>query len=150
MAEAINIKTHVIHEVRRLFRFVFVGASSFLIHFGIYYLISRYLWATGNRLFIQIISVGFTILYNFLAHRRWTYQSNGRLRSELLRFTFVVLAASGIQTGVFWIAIHLLGFYDLWSLVLASGISAVFTFITHRLFTFRHPSETILDVPDVI
>lgn len=150
MAEEIGLKIHTKREARRLVRFVLVGGSSFFIHAGSYFVISRFIWISGDRLLIQVVSLGFAVTYNFFAHRRWTYKSNGLLRAQLFRYGVVVLAASGIQTGVFWAAFNLFGIYDLLSIVLASGVSAIFTFVAHRLFTFREKPEDMPIFPDVI
>jgi putative flippase GtrA len=125
------------NESRRLFIFIVIGLSSLGLNLGLYTLLSRVLWPTGNRAFEYALSVIIVTIANFEANCHFTFRSR-RSTGTLFRFGLVALAASVLNAALFWLGHAVLHLYDLAVIVGNTAVVAVFTFSSHRLFTF-HP-----------
>ncbi|MBP6945065.1 GtrA family protein [Patescibacteria group bacterium] len=129
--------THHRNEGEQVVRFLFIGGVSFLFNYSVYYLISRILWPAGDRTLENFIAVAITSTLNYLAHRRWTFRSQGRHRSQAIRYVGVALSAIAIQSFLFWVGYHLLHAHDLIVIFVVAVIIPFYTYLTHKFFTFR-------------
>ncbi|MSR85579.1 GtrA family protein [Candidatus Uhrbacteria bacterium] len=125
-------------EFERLVRFGICGFLSWLLYFFMYTLLSRFLWESGDRNIQNFIAVGFASVFNFFAHRRWTFRSHGKHWKEIFRYVSVMIVATLIEMFLFWFGHSYLGIYDFIVVVVAAGIVAVFTYGCHRYYTFHH------------
>ncbi len=130
-------------EGEQVVRFLFIGGVSFLFNYTVYYLLSRILWPSGNRTLENFFAVAITSILNYLAHRHWTFRSQGRHRSQAIRYIVVALSAILIQSGLFWVGYHLLHGNDLIVILVVAVIIPFYTYLTHKLFTFRE-SQPVL------
>ncbi len=126
------------HEAKKMMRFGVIGGTSFLIYAGCYTLLSRVLWTAGSHTLENLIAVIIASVFNFLAHRDWTFAVTHRHPRHLFRYTLVVLTSMGLQTFLFWFGHEYLGWYDAIVAILVAGFMAVYTYLGHRLYTFRH------------
>jgi putative flippase GtrA len=124
-------------EGKTLVKFFIVGGTSFLMYFFSYLLFSRYLFPEGNRTLLNVFSICVSMIFNFLAHRTWTYSAKERSVSQLVRYLLVVGTTAALQSALFWVGYEVLGIYDLFVTVAVAGMSAIFSFMAHRLFTFN-------------
>lgn len=131
----------VVHreEVERLVRFFIIGGLSFLLNAGLYTFISRVLWTNGNRSLENFLATSVTSVLNYLAHRGWTFQSQGAHVRQATRYVIVALSAIGLQSGLFWIGYHLLGWHDLLVIFIVAVLIPFYTYLVHKFFTFRLP-----------
>jgi len=118
-------------------RFLIVGGLSTVINFGLYALFSRLLFPQGNKVAESTIAFLISVLFNFAAHRAWTYRSQQIDVPQLVRYALVLGTASGIQALLFWLGHERLGYYDFGVLVVVTGLTALFTFFAHKFYTFR-------------
>lgn len=125
-------------EAKRFITFVFVGGVSFCIHFFGYFLLSRLLFSGANRTLLNALAICFSVTFNFFAHRGWTYGSRGKGMAQIARYLTVIGGAGVLQSALFYIGFERLHLYDLFVTIAAAGISALFTFTAHGLFTFPH------------
>lgn len=130
-------------EILRIVRFIFVGGASFLLSTGIYASLSRWLWVGGNHSVENVIAITITALFNYSAHRTWTFRSSGKHRDHLWRYLFVMISAMAIQAGLFWLGHDVLGVYDFALIIILAGVVPIYTYVMHRWFTF----PTLTDVP---
>jgi len=131
-------------EGKKLVRFVLVGGTSFLIYFFGYLFLSRTIFPGVNPTLLNLAAIGFSVTFNFLAHRKWTYEVKEKSAHQVMRYLLVVFMASAIQGGVFYIGFEWLHIHDLLVSIAAAGTSAVFSFLAHRWFTFHTKSPSIL------
>ena len=124
-------------------RFLFVGGLSFAINIGTYALLSRWIFPQGSRVLENAIAIACSVLFNFAAHRAWTYRSTEKHVGQLLRYAFVVVCAAALQSSLFWLWHVWLGFHDLFVIILATAISAAGTFFAHRFFTFESRTDVV-------
>lgn len=125
-------------EIERLIRFIIIGGLSFLMYFGLYALISRWLWITGNRSLQNFLAVCITSIFNYLAHRAWTFRSQGNHLDQMWRYLMVAVSATLLQSGLFWLGHVYLGWYDFIVVVVVAVLVPFYTYLLHRVFTFRH------------
>ena len=124
-------------------RFLIVGGLSTLINLGLYALFSRVIFPEGNKVLESTTAFLLSVLFNFAAHRAWTYRSRHIDVVQLIRYALVVGAASLLQTALFWLGHERLGLYDFAVIVVATGFTAVFTFFAHKFYTFRQPTTPV-------
>lgn len=127
-------------EWKTVVKFVLVGGSSFLVYLGAYTLLSRGLFPQADeerRVLMNLAASGVSILYNYLAHRFWTYQAKEASIRQLAWYVFVAVSVTGLQTALFWFGHVFLGLFDYLVIVLVGIICACYTFLMHRFFTFR-------------
>lgn len=128
----------VLREWKTVFRFGLVGGSSFLVKAGGYALLSRVLWTDGPRSIQNVLALGLAMIYNYTLHRFWTFRFQRPTNGSAPRYIAVVIAASLLDVVFFYILHDLFGVYDFLVLALGALCGGVFTFTSHRLFTFHH------------
>lgn len=131
--------THHRDELERIFRFILIGGVSFLFNAGLYALISRVLWSAGNRTLQNFLATVLTCVLNYLAHRAWTFRSQGAHTTEAVRYTMVAVSAILLQSFLFWIGYRLLGLHDFIVIFVVAILIPFYTYLAHKLFTFRAP-----------
>lgn len=128
-------------EGKKLIKFVLVGGTSFLIYFFAYLALSRFLFPESNKTLLNFISICVSTIFNFVAHRSWTYEVKERSMKQLIRYLLVVGSVAMLQAFLFWIGYEVLKVYDLLVTFFTAGICAMYSFVAHRLFTFREPKR---------
>lgn len=134
------------HERMQIFLFLLIGGLSFLLSTGLYLLFSRFLWPTSNgtlRTLENFFAIILASIFNFLAHRLWTFAAHQQTVKQLGRYTLVGSSAIALQTFLFWFGHQVLGMYDLFVIVVVTGMIAFYTFCLHRWFTFRKPKDVL-------
>lgn len=132
------------HERKKIFLFFIVGGLSFGIWFLIYYFLSRHIWVSGNHTLENFIAVIISAGFNFFAHRHWTFEAHEHKHTKQLPRYFLVLgSAMGFQAFLFWLGHEFFGFYDFAVVVVVTGLVAIYTYISHRFFTFHHKKELV-------
>ena len=125
------------HEWRRVLMFVLIGGISFGIWTCVYYLLSRHLWITGNHTFENFISVCISAVFNFFAHRHWTFQARNKHIGQLSRYLLVLITATALQSFLFWLGHEFFHWYDFAVVIVVTGLIALYTYTLHRFFTFH-------------
>lgn len=124
-------------EFPRLIRFLIVGILTAIFAFALYALLSRVLFPNGNRTIEQTIATAVASIFNYLAHRCITYRSNGSHRVQTFRYLLVWTSAVLLQAALFWIGHEALHIHDFVVLFIVTGMIACYTYLAHRLYTFR-------------
>lgn len=126
-------------EIKRLFRFGVVGALSFALFAGLYALLSRVLWTSGNRTLENFLATLVTAVFNFWAHRRITFEAHAHSsHRQLVRYLIVMFSAMALQSGLFWLGHAVFGLYDFLVIVAVAVLIPLYTYLLHKFFTFRH------------
>jgi putative flippase GtrA len=129
-------------EFWTIFRFGLVGGSSALFKIGCYAVISRILWTSGSRSVQNVLALGIAMIYNYSLHRLWTFKHQKSTKGSAVRYVLVVVAASLMDAGLFYLGHSVWHVYDFLVLAVIPFVVAVFTFLGHRYYTFRGtPSE---------
>jgi putative flippase GtrA len=130
-------------EAGKLVRFVLIGGLSAFIYFLAYAFFSRFVWPEWNKTLLNFFAIALSAVFNFFAHRWYTFRSQGRKRKEIPRYLFVLVTSAIIQSLLFWLGHEFLHLHDLLVAFLVPAIIPLYTYAMHRLFTFRHP--TVVD-----
>lgn len=123
--------------LKSVIKFLIVGGISFLIYFFGYALLTRVLFPQAPLVLMSVLAVTISALFNFFAHRDWTYRAKEKRMSQPVKYIFVVLTNTGLNTFLFWLGVSVLKWFDLYVAVMAAGLCAIYTFLAHRFFTFR-------------
>lgn len=133
----------------RIFRFLVIGGSSVALAAVIYYFLSRVIWISGNHTFENFLSIVLASIYNFLAHRRWTFGVRERHIRQWTRYVVVVISALSIQSLLFWLGERVLHIYDFIVFFAVTALISVYTYFMHKIFTFRAPGAPKSSEPPV-
>lgn len=125
-------------EFWRMFKYGIVGVISLGIHVGSYALLSRVFWVEGNRTFEFFIAVSFAAIFNFTFHRLWTFKAREFSSKMVIRYLFVVISGTALNSGLFYVGHEVIGIYDFYVLFGTVFVVALYQYIAHRQFTF-HP-----------
>lgn len=129
--------------ITKFIKFGVVGASGFVIHGGLLYLLRD---AVGINQFVANI-IGFIAAAssNYFLNRWWTFRSKEKqMGVEYLKFILVSVVGLGINSGTLWVMSQLVPewtgegdqrFYLLW--IVAVGVTTMWNFFGNMLFTFR-------------
>ena len=129
--------SHLWDERRRLFTFGAIGLASLGLSVGLYALVSRVLWVDGPRTFEYTLVTIVVTWCNYEANRFFTFAKKTRDAGSVGRFMIVALIATCLNSLFFWIGHILLHVADFAMIVINTFLIAIFTFTSHRLFTFH-------------
>jgi putative flippase GtrA len=127
-------------EARTITKFILVGGASFLVYFGAYALQSRVLFpdaTDGARVVMNLVATCISVLFNYVAHRFWTYGAKESSVRQIAWYAFVVASVTVLQSFLFWLGHVVLGIYDFFVIVVVAGLCACYTFLMHKYFTFK-------------
>ena len=127
-------------EWRKLVRFGLIGGLSFLLNAALYGFFSRFLWPSGSRQWENFLAGLLAAIFNFFAHRGYTFRSTGRMREEGVRYLVVMVSAMSLQNALFWFGHGVLKWYDAYVFVGVGAFIPLFTYALHRVYTFRRHS----------
>jgi putative flippase GtrA len=128
-------------------KFGIVGASGFVIHGGLLYLLRDVVGI--NQFVANIIGFVAAASSNYFLNRVWTFRSQEKqVAVEYLKFFIVSVVGLGINSGTLWLQSLLLPdwaaegdprFYILW--IVAVAVTTLWNFFGNLLFTFRGVGE---------
>lgn len=124
-------------EAERITRFILIGGLTFVFNAALYAFISRIIWPQGNRSLENFFTTVVTSILNYLAHRAWTFRSQGAHTQQALRYFVVALSAIALQSGLFWIGYRVLQAHDFTVIFVVALLIPFYTYLAHKLFTFR-------------
>ena len=129
--------------VLKFLKFGVVGASGFVIHGGLLYLLRDVVGI--NQFLANVIGFVAAASSNYVLNRVWTFRSREtQVGVEYLKFILVSVVGLGINTGSLWLLTRLIPawsgegdwrFYILWAV--AVGITTLWNFFGNMLFTFK-------------
>lgn len=132
-------------------KFGIVGASGFVIHGGLLYLLRD---VVGINQFVANI-IGFVVAAssNYFLNRVWTFRSQEKqVAVEYLKFFIVSVVGLGINSGTLWLQSLLLPdwaaegdprFYILW--IVAVAVTTLWNFFGNLLFTFKQSNTQTIN-----
>jgi len=123
-------------EFPRLFRFGIIGFASLGMSLGLYALLSRVVWQDGPRTVEYVAVIVVVSWINYELNRHFTFQSRPSA-GAIGRFATVAVVATGLNSVLFWLGHEVLHVLDFAVIVANTFVVAVFTFTSHRLFTFH-------------
>lgn len=107
----------------RLIRFLLVGVSNTLISYLVFLLAYNILFV-GNSLFSQPLSYSAGIVWSYFWNRKWTFQSNSKVRQEFAGFVTIQFLLLLLSTLMVYLIV------DTWNANATVGWVLVMTFIT--------------------
>jgi putative flippase GtrA len=115
-------------------RFAIIGGAAT----GLQYLLLILLAELTPLAPVACSAIAFSVsaLFNYLANYYVTFQSSKRHLETLSRFIVTALIGLSINTGVFYLAEHLLPHY-LWSQCVATLVTLISNFLLHKYWIYQ-------------
>lgn len=115
--------------------YLIIGASTTLFDILLY-------WFLLNILHIWYLAAGATTgvaipIYNFFAHRFFTFKSSGRKRSEFPRYVILVIVNYFIGLALLYTFVDLIHLNKLLAKIFVTAVFAFYNFFALKLFVFR-------------
>jgi putative flippase GtrA len=122
-------------------KFSLIGVLNTILDIGLYFLLSRYIeFLVPHPLIAKVISYSAGILNSYYWNRRWTFKSQVRPLRSLISYFLLNLMALMLNTLVMFIGLNILGWRDLFAILLATTFSFGWSFIFSKLIVFKKPN----------
>jgi putative flippase GtrA len=121
-------------------RYLFVGGTTFIIDFGILFLLHDTLGTTIT--FATSAGYWISIIYNFLINRHWTFDASERANLKRHISTYMILLVANYFFAVIFIAIMSNFIYFLVAKALAVIIQMTWTYYLYKNIIFVKPKKT--------
>ena len=121
---------------RQLVKFGLVGASSTVIDWGSYLLLTRIFGIL--YLMAKVLSFSVAVLNSYTWNRRWTFRSTDpqKLR-QFIKFLIIALVGLVLNTSIMYLAVEKLKLHDIYGLFLATAMVFFWNFSANKFWTFR-------------
>ncbi len=123
-------------ERGKLARYGTIGVLSLVLTTVLYHIVSARIFPHASRTLLYTLVVIFVSWLNYEANSYFTFEKK-RSVATITRFATVAVIATILNTVLFWIGYEIFHLWDLLVIVLNCGIVTLFTFSSHRLFTFH-------------
>jgi putative flippase GtrA len=133
------------------FRYLIVGVWNTAVSFATFALAIRLFaeplgtttgWSEATvALVIQWAVWVLMVVHSTVMMKYFAFRSPGSVVSQVLRAYFVYLPAQGMSAVVLWVAMSVFGLGPIPGQVFAIAFATVFSYLGHKYFTFRVPSE---------
>lgn len=122
--------------MKQFFRFMTVGVFNTLVGYCIIF--SCMYLAKISPEISNAAGYGFGLFVSYALHRKYTFNSKQKRRSEIVRFLIVFFIAYAANFAMLVILIHWMGIHDAVSQILAGAIYVVFSYLMNKYFVFRN------------
>jgi putative flippase GtrA len=131
----------MLEEIKKMARYVAVGAVSAVVDFGSYFLFTRFLGLSPDPGNVAAYCVGNVV--SFFGHHFFTFEEKGtkHIFREYAKFVAVTLLGLGVSQAVVVSSIAI-GIPDLVGKAAAVLVSGLFNFILNSVWTFRPRAKT--------
>jgi len=116
-------------------KYIIVGLSSFVIDFGLFYLLFTFagLW----YIFATLISQAVAIAYNFTLNRNWSFKSNGEKKKQFVRYMALQIWNYLFAAGALWIFVSQFDISPLLGKFFAIAIIVSWNFIIYKFVIYK-------------
>jgi putative flippase GtrA len=122
---------------RQFSAFFGVGIAAAVVHYGLLVsLVEGYRMEAVRATLVGYVGGG---IVSYLLNRRHTYASDRPHREAGWRFALVALVGFGVTWAFMALFVRVLGLPYLPAQVVTTGIVLVWSFLAHKLWTFRKP-----------
>src|SRR3989338_6575860 len=129
---------------KQVVKFIIVGVVNTIVDFVVYFFLSRTFFAfSAHRVATKTVSFLVGSLSSFFFNRRWTFgKTDAITATEVVRFYTTVALSVIINSSSMYVFHHMLGFYDLISVVCATAITFAWNFFISKFWVWRDVKET--------
>jgi putative flippase GtrA len=123
--------------IEQALKFLSVGVLNTLLDAGLYALLTRWLGFSALPVLAKSISYGVGILNSFYWNKRWTFKSDLRAAAMIVPFVLANLVALAVNAGVMYLCLNAFYLHEIFSLVLATGTTFLWSFTVSKLSVFK-------------
>jgi putative flippase GtrA len=119
-------------------KFIIVGVLNTGVDLGLYFLLTRLLFSTGDATVLaKGISYSAGVINSYLWNRSWTFQIGDGSWKTFLPFVLANLIGLGVNAGALWLGLHGVGLSEFLALILATGATLIWNFVMIKFVVFR-------------
>jgi len=131
--------------LRQFVKFAIVGAINSLVDWGVFYPLKIVLPGVFTNLNLQTIKqiakgISFIVsaLSSYIMNRKWTFRSTrSDVGREALKFLTVATGGFLINNATFYVITALVGWRDIFGLIVATAAATLWNFVLNKKWTFR-------------
>lgn len=125
--------------IKSLFRYLIVGFSTFFLDYFLNWLLIDIVGV--NYLLVGYIAAPIVLLFNFTAHKVWSFSDAGslmgRTRTQMIRYLMLVVFNTVANMGLMYVFYDLLELPLLWARVVCVGIGIMWNFPVFRFWVYK-------------
>lgn len=123
-------------------RFGMVGVLNTGVDIGSYWILTRFIpYFENAHVLAKAISYTIGVVNSYIWNRRFTFRSQVRSIKRFMIFFVINLIAIGINSGLMALSLHVLRIPEWVGLLVATGITMAWNFLTSKFVVFRDPVE---------
>lgn len=123
----------MVQRYKSEFKFIFSGASSTLIDFCIYMLLSNWLSVSLSKM----ISMGIASIYSFFLNKNWTFENGEKInKTMIIKYIGAQLLNIFVNTSINTI-IYILTNNKLVSFVIATATAMIVNYFSQKIIVFK-------------
>lgn len=127
---------------RKFIIFLAIGFGSVAIDAGVYFLLTRE--AKLYYIVARVISLILTLIWSYSANRLVTFKSKAAFLPSFIKYSIINGASVLTNLGLMFVAVTVLKLPDLVSLVVISGGVSVFSYLSHKHWTFKEKDPEVV------
>ena len=122
-------------RISEIIRYLIVGGATTLVSFVVFFACEKML-GIDYRV-ANVISWVFAVAFAFITNRRFVFNSDGNLITQLLSFVASRLFSLGAEEGSMILMVEVLKLESLWAKIIAQVIVVILNYILGKFFVFR-------------
>lgn len=115
----------------KFFHFCLVGAITFVIDYGLLYLLTEYLHC--NYLLSSALAFTIAVIINYILCKKFVFQVQNKSKKAFLLFVFTSIIGLGINQLCMWFLVEFLFWHYLLAKILATMIVTGWNYITKKI-----------------
>lgn len=144
MLQALFTRIQSIWRDHQKFRFLVVGASNTAFGYGVFTLLYLLLGSHLHYTFIQLMSHVISVIYAYVVHRRYTFESTRPWLAEFLRFNVSYLGSLSFSLVSLPLLIRYAGLTPVSGALVVTLVSVMLSYVFHRYYSFKTSARAVL------
>lgn len=117
-------------RLNKFFHFCIVGAITFVIDYGLLYLLTEYLHC--NYLLSSAVAFTIAVIINYFLCKKFVFQVQNKSKKAFLLFVFTSIIGLGINQLCMWFLVEFLFWHYLLAKILATAIVTLWNYATKK------------------
>ena len=117
---------------KQILKFGIVGGTAFLIDYGIFYILTQFLYI--HYIIATIISFSISVIYNYILSIKWVFDiTKKQTKKDFILFLILSIIGLILNSFFLYTCVDLIHIHELIGKIIVTGIIMVYNFITRKM-----------------